>query len=70
MSRIYGNGKQYDKFWIFIANKTPSYLDYFLLQQYADNEVKLLIADFPEEADNWLLQYCPFDWVIEQIENK
>lgn len=71
IDKIYGNKEQYVEFQNWCEENNPQLLKYFYedLENYDSlnyDEIRP-ITNFPEEIDNWLLNHCPLDWVINRI---
>lgn len=71
VDKIYGTKHQYDHFIDWCRENNPGTVKYF----YEDNKSKDFndqrpICNFPIDIDHWMLNYCPIDFVINQIKEQ
>lgn len=65
IDKLFGNKEQYEELRSYLSKNNPSMLEN--LYSYKDNDKIESIAVFTYEQDMWLLEYCPFKWVTNQI---
>ena len=67
IDKIYGTYEQWCELHAWIArSRRPQYCAFFYPTP-AYNSGERAIAYFPERADKWLWENCPFNWVREQL---
>jgi hypothetical protein len=72
IDKIYGNRWQYEEFEQWCSKNYRVALEYFYKWDWdnMDSEEIHCITNFPTEIDKYLLNYCPIDWVKEQIKDQ
>jgi hypothetical protein len=74
IDKIYGSDNEYDTFKHWCKKNSSAkrrHLKHFFYPRddYEDKSYRP-ITNFPEKHDKWLLNHCPFDFIIKRIEKQ
>lgn len=68
IEKIYGSSEQFNELQGWLSESNPELLKH--LNPEGNHDAGAQIALFPEEADIWLLDNCPFQWLVDQIKDQ
>jgi hypothetical protein len=64
IDKIYGTRKQWNRLHAFLFQTKIEYIEKYM---YTQPEVEGPIANFSKEANEWLWENCPLDFVRERL---
>jgi hypothetical protein len=70
IDKIYGSTKQYDEFKSWAEKNCPKWLKHFYPRDGYEDGYDRPITSLPEEADWWLLENCPIQFVTDRIKEQ
>ena len=70
IDKIYGTLEQYEELRAFLVKRHRFALKYMIPLKYQCCGDEVIISNFPEKVDRWLLKYCKIPWVIKAIKEQ
>lgn len=67
IDKLYATGKQCHQLRMWLYENKPDLVKYLQDDADWDSDKTRAISMFPQEADKWLLENCPIEWVTDQI---
>lgn len=68
VDKLYGSSDEYDIFHKWAKENRPDILKYFYPREGYTGQRPM--TNFPEEIDEWLLENCPLQFVIDGIKDQ